>query len=164
MEMKLKKNRKGVLAILDALIAYSIAFVIIGAIVVVLSNTHHEIGQTSLALNQQAEDIADAMALSWVMFDEAEYYPEHPYRCDTKSSIESDFLDALDALALRNGLRVKIDLDNPTDTDEIHEVYGIADNFDGVTESASATRFLLEDNADGTLTGEICTLSITLGV
>ena len=162
--MKLGKNRKGVLAILDALIAYSIAFVLIGAIVVVLSNTHHEIGQTSLAINQQVEDIADAMALSWVMYDGADYYPEHPYRCDTSSSIEHDFIDALDALAKRNGLRVKIDLENPTDTDEIHEFYGVMDDFIGVTESASATRFLLEDDAVGTLTGAVCTLTITIGV
>ncbi|MBN2518396.1 MAG: hypothetical protein JXB14_06110 [Candidatus Altiarchaeota archaeon] len=62
-------KRKGIIAILDALLAYTTMFVFVGAIVLLLSNQDYESGRESHVLNYWAEDIAEAMGRSWVAYD-----------------------------------------------------------------------------------------------
>jgi len=59
-------KRKGVIAILDALLAYTLMFVFAATIVLLLSSQDYEAGRRTLVLNYWAEDIAESLARSWV--------------------------------------------------------------------------------------------------
>lgn len=187
-------RRKGVIAILDALLAYTLMFVFAATIVLLLTNQDYESGRKSLVLNYWAEDIAEAFARSWVVYGisadgnnltydglngtiqnpetigGADYWHNDtylPYRCDTAPYIYDRFFNQTKNLALVNGFYVNITLTDSDATISLNRVFGR----DGITgfratqERATAFRYLLEDESDsGELTREVCNLTVTVGV
>jgi hypothetical protein len=57
--------RKGLAAMLDGLLAFSIAFIAVGMMAVLLSDTSEEDIKTTYTLNLWAEDIADVVGMSF---------------------------------------------------------------------------------------------------
>jgi len=169
--MKKMRNRKGLIAIMDALLAYSIAFVLIGAIVLSLSNANSDMGRRSLILAQYAEDIAEDMAQSWFSHycldkncNDKNLDTDAPYRDATSSTIKNAFKNQVRQLAVKNAINIKIEIEG--DILWYFDKDGDSDSskFSKVSESASATRVLLDDGTDGVYTGSFRILTVTVGM
>lgn len=153
-------RRKGVIAILDALLAYTLMFVFAATIILLLTNQDYESGRKSLVLNYWAEDIAESLARSWVAYgisangskivyddlgdvispnpeniDGEDYwhnstYGYLDYRCDTAPYIYDRFFNQTKNLALANGFYVNITVISNTTGLSLNRVYG-ADGING---------------------------------
>lgn len=64
--MEKQLNRKGFAALLDGILAYTVAFACIGAVALLMTNTREASIKTSYTLNVWAEDLADAIGQSMV--------------------------------------------------------------------------------------------------
>jgi len=92
--METMKN-KGLVATLDGLLAYTIAFVSIGMLVLLMTNTNTADVKSSYTLNLWADDIADAIGMS--MVDPTDYSDD--WYSETSNSIEGDLTTSLNNIA-----------------------------------------------------------------
>lgn len=144
-------RRKGLVAILDGLLAYTVAFTAIG-LVALLSTTAQEANlKTTYTLNVWAEDLADAVGMS--LTDGA----EDPTRWLDPDSIgdekEAEIREALTAslgrIEARLGVQIRVEAGADT-------IYG--DRLAGVGESATAKRFLVSSG------GSVSVLKVEVGI
>jgi len=66
MEKRTLKGKRGIVAMLDGLMAYTVAFVCIGIVSALITETQEADIKTDYALNVWAEDLADAIGMSMV--------------------------------------------------------------------------------------------------
>jgi len=59
-------KRKGLIAMLDGMLAYTIAFTAAGMVTMLMMNSMAPVAKTSYTLNVWAEDLADAVGMSMV--------------------------------------------------------------------------------------------------
>lgn len=128
-------KRKGLIAILDGLQAYIVAFIAIGLIVMIMTNSQEADAKSSYTLNIWAEDIADVVGRStdWNI-------------ASMTSEIEGRLETSLDAISDSRGIAVSIDVGS-TNID--------VGNVDTRKEIATATRFLVDGDHLTTLTVKV---------
>jgi hypothetical protein len=160
MSFKSSRNamgRRGIVAMLDGLLAYSIAFVAIGIIAVLISNPPEARMKSSYALNIWAEDLADAIGMSLV--DNATG-PAGP----SKYWLANNYDDAaviainksLTGIADEKNLSFHVDIDGTTNLSDIG-------NLSQASQVATAKRFLIEVNSTFNPTGDVSVLTVKVG-
>jgi hypothetical protein len=123
-------NRKGLVAILDGLLAYTIAFVAIGIIVLLMTDNQQADIKSSYTLNVWAEDLADVIGMSMVSGGN---------EWQSTGVNDSVIMDALNtsliAISIENSISIYVDIGGT-----ILE-YG---DIDTSSEIATAKRFLMD--------------------
>lgn len=161
--MRLKSNRnamgrRGIVAMLDGLLAYSIAFVAIGIIAVIISNPPQARMKSSYALNTWAEDLADAIGMSLVdnvtnPAGPSKYWLANRYDEAAITAINQ----SLSGIADEKGLFIHVDID---EEDLFADIGG---DFGQASQIATAKRFLIEVNSTLGPTGGVSVLTVKIG-
>jgi|GEM_PF-5611886 len=162
---RIAHNRKGLIAIMDALIAYSIAFIFIGAIALSLANADHDMGRKTLIMNQYAEDIAEDIAQSMQGYSRLtatdgstskstsyQLVNYAPYRAKTRQDVVDRLISEVENLVKKDGLKIKITITDPEDdvtTDGTWMFPNDPDIFNDAEYKAVARRILLYDKDNG---------------
>jgi hypothetical protein len=146
-----RMKRKGLVAILDGLLAYTIAFVAVGLLALLMSNSQQADTKSFYTLNVWAEDIADAIGTS--MVDPGDY--SRNFLSTTDSSIISALNTSLQAIADENELI--IDVEGGSLDIEIG-------NIGDAREVATAKRFLVDVNSTYAANGGVDILTVKIGV
>jgi ABC-type phosphate/phosphonate transport system substrate-binding protein len=148
-------RQRGVVAMLDSLLAYTVAFVAIGMVVVLMTDTPEADMKTSYTLNVWAEDLADAIGFSMVNPSD----PTEAWRSDTSDDIKEELNTSLIAIAEDKNLAILVEIDGSLLVDPIG-------NMTAAREIAVAKRFLFKSD-DGGFTidpNTISVLKVTIGV
>lgn len=106
--MKILKQRRGLVAILDGLLAYTVAFVAIGLIVLLMGSTIESDIASTKSFNLWAEDIADVIAKSMVEPSD----PDNAYFSDTLTTIEQRLEDSILDIANKNDIIVDVQIED----------------------------------------------------
>jgi len=138
---------KGLVAMLDAMLAYAVAFTLIGLVILLMTNTNEADIKSTYTLNVWAEDLADAIGTSMVP-DAAQ--PDIAW----KNDIDPQYLDNL-GISLRNivsetGIYLFVQVEGGVTME-----YG---SIDDVREMATARRFLTDAS------GELKLLTVKVGI
>jgi len=130
-------NRKGLVAMLDALLAYTVAFISIGLVVLLMTNTQEADVKTTYTLNVWAEDLADAVGASMVPDPAA---PGIAWKDEIHEDILRDLDTSLENIASEKGLSIFVQAEG---------VFTISHgSIDDAEEIATAKRFLTDDSGN----------------
>ncbi len=151
-------NRKGLIAMLDGLLAYTVAFISIGLIAMLMMDSQEPEIKKSYTLNVWAEDLADAVGMS--MVDPLDYS-----RNWLSKTAQDPILDRLEQsisnIAQDKGIAIRVTVGSNDIIDELYD-YKSVDEMETVV---SSTRFLL--NVDSTtydLVGGLSVLTVKVGI
>ncbi len=140
-------NEKGLAAMLDGLLAYSVAFLAIGLIVLLMTDMQDADSNTMYTLNVWAEDLANAVGESAI--DPAD--PSVAWRGGIPAPILEDLNTSLNNIAREKGLSISVEIGNS----ELIDIGSIENS----QESAIAKRLLINPaNEDVTI------LTVTVGI
>jgi hypothetical protein len=147
-------KRKGLIAMLDGLLAYTIAFTAAGMVTMLMMNSMAPAAKTSYTLNVWAEDLADAVGMS--MVNES---ASLVWLTDTEDSIKQDLNDSLQRISASKRMPILVEIGN----DAIFNITYGGMSVESSTQVATATRFLVEED-HGTLTNKTKILKVTIGI
>ncbi len=149
-------RQRGVVAMLDGLLAYTVAFVAIGMVVVLMTDTPEADMKTSYTLNVWAEDLADAIGFSMVNPDDP---TEIAWRSDTSPAVKEALNTSLTAIAEDRNMAIVVEIDGSLLVDPIGDIAS-------AKEIAVAKRFLFTSNDDGVTIdpNAVSVLKVTIGV
>jgi hypothetical protein len=161
-------NKRGIVAMLDGLLAYTVAFACIGMVLAILSQGQATGGRRTYELNVLAEDLADVIGSSMVNASDLSY--SQAWLSNTSPEVREDLNKSLKELASQRGLAISVkvvSLDKGSSDWEYAVVRTIGD-FDRVSEAATAQRFLLNVTPDYSLVDRqkdfISLLNVTVGI
>jgi uncharacterized membrane protein len=147
-------RQKGVVAMLDGLVAYTVAFVAIGMVVLLMTDTPEADMKTSYTLNVWAEDLADAIGLS--MVNATDY--TQGWKSNTTDDVKEALNISLAAIAEDKNLAITVEIDGTPLVPEIGSM-------DAAKETAVAKRFLFKLDGSGAIDpNEVSVLKVTIGV
>ena|GEM_PF-3028342 len=150
-------RNKGIVALLDGLLAYTVAFVCVGFLVLLMTNTQEEDIKTSYSLNVWAEDLADAIGMSMVNASNPPVsYSQAAWLSRTDPAIIENLNTSLKNIAADKNLDIVVVVD---DNYLVMPVGNIAE----AKEIASAKRLLIEVDSAYNSTGETSVLEVYLG-
>jgi len=155
-------RNKGLVALLDGLLAYTVAFTAIGLITLLMVDLHKSDTDTSSMLNILAEDLVDAIGASMVP-DSAQ--PKLGWRDTTEPIALSNLNTSLRNIALERGISIRVLKNN-------EELLPDIGNVALAKQVATAERFLMNVNSTmgpggGTiyqLTGNVSVLTVMVGI
>jgi len=155
---------KGLVATLDGLLAYTVAFVCLGMIVALVSETREADIKSMYELNVMAEDLADAIGSS--MVNPAPYTQAWLNR--TNQTILRDLNTSLTHIASERGLKITVTTSVITNSANIGNpkrlVSPIGDMSDACT-IVSAKRLLANvDSGYNPVVPRLSLLNVTIGV
>ena len=150
-------GQRGIVAMLDGLLAYSIAFIAIGLVAVLISNPPEARIKSSYALNTWAEDLADAIGMSLVdnVTIPTKYWLANNYDEAAVIAINK----SLSGIADEKGIFIHVDID------EMDLFADIGGNFGQASQIATAKRFLVVVNGTPSFepTGDVLVLTVKVG-
>jgi len=148
-------RQKGVVAMLDGLLAYTVAFVALGTVTVLMTDTPEADMKASYTLNVWAEDLADAIGNS--MVNPVDY--TQAWRSETSPGVITALNTSLSNIAANKNLAIVVEIDGNTLIDPIGDI-------DLAKETAVAKRFLFTSNDGGATIdpNSISVLKVTVGV
>ena len=138
---------KGLVAMLDAMLAYAVAFTLIGLVVLLMTNTNEADIKSTYTLNVWAEDLADAIGASMVP-DAAQ--PDIAWKNDIFVQYLDNLNTSLRNIASETGISLFVQIE-----DGFTMEYG---SIDDVREMATARRFLTDAS------GELKLLTVKVGI
>lgn len=154
-------NRRGFAAILDGLLAYTVAFVAIGMLALLMMSTREAGVKTDYTLNVWAEDLANAIGQSMVN-------PTDPTKnwlsqTDTVTILPA-LQTSLDEIATEKQLAISVDIDGAPPSG-FPTTIGSFD-ISSATKIVTARRLLVTVSNDGTYTptGGVSVLTVKIGI
>jgi hypothetical protein len=147
-------KRKGLIAMLDGMLAYTIAFTAAGMVTMLMMNSMAPAAKTSYTLNVWAEDLADAVGMSMV-----NQSASLVWLTDTDPAIIDSLNESLQRISASKRMPILVEIGGTTLFDIKHGGIGV----ENATQVATATRFLVEED-HGTLTNKTEVLKVTIGI
>ena len=129
-------NRKGLVALLDGLQAYAVAFLAIGFATLLLTNTSEADSKTTYALNVWAEDLADAIGWSCLNPSTGSYWSTDY----NDASLIPTLQKSLNNIADENNIIIKVEGAGF----DLEAGFGDVATIEDIREIAVATRFLVD--------------------
>jgi hypothetical protein len=176
--MEKMTGKKGLVAVLDALLAYSVMFLFAGSIVLISMNTDYSSSKTTLTLNYWAEDLAEVIGMSFLNVSDPSGDPTPrsiPWCNDTSDDIKADLKNALGNIADINNIVIDVNISHAIDGGAtegktwLNWTFPRGACFSDCEEIVVAERYMLEVDDDpsssdyGEPTGDIAKLRIKLG-
>jgi len=154
-------KNSALVATFDALVAYAAMFIIVGTAVVLLSNSLYDESQTTVALNQWAEDIAEAYFQAGMDVADREQYGSEYDLCTNVSELHKDrFSDQMLALAVENNLVIEVSLQGDgVGTEAFTDTYPSSASISGSRNVGTAKRLMIQRNPGL----DYCVLTVKVG-
>lgn len=154
-----RMGRRGVVAMLDGLLAYSIAFVAIGIITLLMANPPEARMKSSYALNTWAEDLADAVGMSLVdnATNPTRYWLANNYNTTAVEALNK----SLAGIADEKGLFIHADIDGIVNLSNVNSTE--IGNLSQAGQIATAKRFLIQVDSAFAPTGDVSVLTVQVG-
>jgi hypothetical protein len=146
-------RNKGLVALLDGLLAYTIAFTAVGLITLLIVDLNRSDTDTGRSLNLLAADLADTVAVSMTPDPT---HPELGWRDTIEPIALSNLNTSLTNIALERGISIRVLKDNQLLSD-----IGDVTLAKQVT---TAERFLMDVNGAYLLTGNVSVLTVMVGI
>jgi hypothetical protein len=131
-------KRKGIVAILDSLAGYLVAFTAIGLLALLMSNSQEPEIKTAQVLNVWAEDIADIIGNSMV---DPEDYSKKAWFDNTDAAIIAEIKNSLDNIATNKGLEMEVTIQGTT----FYETGNLANSDEVVTATRYLRNYVIKD-------------------
>ena len=145
-------KNKGLAAMLDGLLAYSVAFLSVGLISLLLINTPESDLKKTYTLNIWAEDLADAIGMSLVNESDTSVN----WLSNTSDAIRQKLNDSLSGISEAKNMSILVTIGD-------EQVFHFG-NISRESTVATATRVLLEVDSSHEFTGDLVPLKVRLGV
>jgi hypothetical protein len=150
-------KRKGLIAMLDGLLAYTIAFTAAGMVTMLMMNSMAPAAKTSYSLNVWVEDLADAVGMS--MVNESASPPLMWLTDTTDPDIINNLNASLQRISASKRMPILVEIGN----NALFNITYAGMSVENATQVATATRFLVEEH-HGTLTNKTKVLKVTIGI
>lgn len=140
-------KNKGLVALLDGLMAYTIAFLAIGMITLLMVNTHKLDTDTSYLLNVWAEDIADAIGPSLIPPGVTDRHNDWRYVIDPR--LNDNVSKSLSSISAAYGLVIDADIYLTKQGEEVighSDIANVGGDINTANQSAMAMRLLIPTN------------------